>query len=66
MLGGPAFEVRGHVSRNRRETMLGKDVVDQNLKRDLGLSLKELEPLLGAGGDAAEIKFMECCRLVEG
>jgi hypothetical protein len=44
--------------------MLGKSLVDQKLKRELGLSLKELEPLLSAGGDAAEMKFMECCRLL--
>ena len=42
--------------------MLGKNLVEQKLKRDLGLSLKELEPLLRAGGDDAEMKFMECCR----
>jgi hypothetical protein len=41
--------------------MLGKDVVDEELKRGVGMSLKEIEPLLKAGGDAAEIKFMECC-----
>jgi hypothetical protein len=44
--------------------MLAKNLVDQKLKRDMGLSLKELEPLLSAGGDAAEMKFMECCRLL--
>ena len=44
--------------------MLGRNLVDQKLKRDLGLSLKELEPLLSAGGGAAEMKFMECCRLL--
>jgi hypothetical protein len=42
--------------------MLGKNAVDQELKRGLRLSIKEIEPLLRAGGDAAEIKFMECCR----
>jgi hypothetical protein len=42
--------------------MLGKNVVDDELKRGLGLSMKEIEPLLSAGGDAAEMKFMECCR----
>jgi hypothetical protein len=41
--------------------MLGKDVVDEELKRGFGLSIKEIEPLLRAGGDAAEMKFMECC-----
>jgi hypothetical protein len=43
-------------------TMLGKNVVDDELKRGLGLSMKEIEPLLSAGGDAAEMRFMECCR----
>src|SRR5258708_18622424 len=43
-------------------TMRGKNVVDDELKRGLGLSMKEIEPLLSAGGDAAEIRFMECCR----
>ena len=42
--------------------MLGKNIVDEELKRGLGLSIKEIEPLLKAGGDAAEMKFMECCR----
>jgi hypothetical protein len=41
--------------------MLGKDLVDEELKRGFGMSLKEIEPLLEAGGDAAEMKFMECC-----
>jgi hypothetical protein len=43
-------------------TMLGKNLVDDELKRGLGLSMKEIEPLLSAGGDAAEMKFTECCR----
>ena len=42
--------------------MVGKNVVDEELKRGLGLSIKEIEPFLNAGGDAAEMKFMECCR----
>ena len=42
--------------------MLGKDDVDEELQRGFGLSLNELKPLLKAGGDAAEMKFMECCR----
>jgi len=42
--------------------MVGKNVVDEELKRGLGLSIKEIEPFLRAGGDAAEMKFMECCR----
>ena len=42
--------------------MLGKDDVDEELQRGFGLSINELTPLLKAGGDAAEVKFMECCR----
>jgi hypothetical protein len=42
--------------------MLGKNAVDEELKRGLGLSMKQIGPLLKAGGDAAEMKFMECCR----
>jgi hypothetical protein len=38
------------------------DAVDEELQRGFGLSIKEIEPLLSAGGDAAEMKFMECCR----
>jgi hypothetical protein len=42
--------------------MLGTDDVDEELQRGFWLSISELEPLLKAGGDAAEMKFMECCR----
>jgi hypothetical protein len=42
--------------------MLGTDDVDEELQRGFGLSINELEPLLKLGGDAAEMKFMECCR----
>lgn len=41
--------------------MLGKRAVDAELRRSLGGSMKEIEPLFAAGGDAAERKFMECC-----
>ena len=41
--------------------MLGKRALDAALRRSLGLSMKEIEPLLAAGGDLAERKFMECC-----
>jgi hypothetical protein len=41
--------------------MLWTNVVDEELKRGFGLSIKEIEPSLRAGGDAAEMKFMECC-----
>ena len=42
--------------------MLGTDDVDEELQRGFGLSINELKPLLKADGDAAEMKFMECCR----
>ena len=41
--------------------MLGKRAVDAELKRTLGLSMKEVKPLFAVGGDVAETKFMECC-----
>ena len=41
--------------------MLGKRAVNVELRRSLGLSMKELQPLFAAGGDAGERKFMECC-----
>ena len=42
--------------------MLDRDDVDEELQRGFGLSIVEIEPLLRTGGDAAEMKFMECCR----
>jgi hypothetical protein len=36
--------------------------VDDALRQGLGLATSEVAPLLRAGGDAAEMKFMECCR----
>ena len=42
--------------------MLDRDDVDEELQRGFGLSIEELEPFVRAGGDAAEMKFMECCR----
>ena len=41
-----------------------KRAVNAELRRSLGLSMKEIEPLFAAGGDLAERKFMECCRLL--
>jgi hypothetical protein len=35
--------------------------VEAELSRSLGLTLKELLPILEQGGDAAEKRFMECC-----
>ena len=42
--------------------MLNMDDVNEELQRGFGLSENELEPILRVGGDAAEMKFMECCR----
>ena len=42
--------------------MLNRDDVDEELQRGFGLSIDGIEPLLRTGGDAAEMKFMECCR----
>src|SRR3981189_1718313 len=47
---------------SQERTMLDRDDVDEELQRGFGLSIVEIEPLLRAGGDAAEMKFMECCR----
>jgi hypothetical protein len=44
--------------------MLKKNLVEQQLKQECGISLKELELLLKTGGDPAEMKFMECCRVL--
>jgi hypothetical protein len=41
--------------------MLERRAVDAELKRSLGLSMKEARLLFGEGSDAAETKFMECC-----
>ena len=41
--------------------MFGKSAMDAELRRSLGLSMKDVKPLLAAGGDLAERKFMECC-----
>jgi hypothetical protein len=41
--------------------MLGRHAVDAQLSRSLGLTMKEIEPILAGGGDSAEKKFMECC-----
>jgi hypothetical protein len=41
--------------------MLGKRAVDAQLSRSLGLTMKEIEPILAVGGDSAEKQFMECC-----
>jgi hypothetical protein len=35
-------------NRGQERTMLGKNVVDEELKRGLGLSIKEIEPFLRA------------------
>jgi len=41
--------------------MLGKTAIDSELSRSLGLTIKEIAPILAVGGDPAEKLFMECC-----
>ena len=41
--------------------MFEKTAVDAELSRSLGLTIKEIEPILAVGGDPAEKQFMECC-----
>jgi len=41
--------------------MFGEAAVYAELSRSLGLTRKEIEPILAAGGDLAEKQFMECC-----
>src|ERR1022692_2733123 len=41
--------------------MFWKTVVDAELSRSLGLTMKEIEPILAVGGDPAEKLLMECC-----
>ncbi len=37
------------------------DLVDAELRRSLGLTMKQAQSIFRRGGDAAERKFMECC-----
>jgi hypothetical protein len=41
--------------------MLVKNAVDSELSRSLGLTMREIIPILAVGGDPAEKQFMECC-----
>jgi len=41
--------------------MLGNAAVNAKLSRSLGLTIKEIAPILAVGGDPAEKLFMECC-----
>ena len=41
--------------------MLGNAAVNAKLSRLLGLTIKEIAPILALGGDPAEKLFMECC-----
>ena len=47
---------------NGESSMFEKTAVDAELIRSLGLTIKEIEPILAVGGDQAEKQFMECCR----
>ena len=41
--------------------MLGNAAINAKLSRSLGLTIKEIAPILAVGGDPAEKLFMECC-----
>src|SRR5437899_7793647 len=56
------FALRMRSTVKQGQNMLNMDDVNEELQRGFGLSVHELEPLLRVGGDAAEMKFMECCR----
>jgi hypothetical protein len=60
--GGSVFQGPERCGWGQERTMLDRDDVDEELQRGFGLSIEELEPFVRAGGDAAEMKFMECCR----
>jgi hypothetical protein len=47
---------------NGESSMFENTAVDAELIRSLGLTIKEIEPILAVGGDLAEKQFMECCR----
>jgi len=40
--------------------MLGNAAINAKLSRSLGLTIKEIAPILAVGGDPAEKLFMEC------
>jgi hypothetical protein len=40
----------------------GIDLVDAELRRSLGLTMRQAKLIFQRGGDSAERKFMECCR----
>src|ERR1700730_13131857 len=49
-------------SRAVEETIMpGNHAVDAELRRSLGLSMREARSICAAGGALAEKKFMECC-----
>src|SRR5665213_1119045 len=47
---------------NGESSMFDITTVDAELGRSLGLTIKEIEPILAVGGDPGEKQFMECCR----
>lgn len=44
-----------------KTTKIGMRAVDEQLSRSLGLTIKQIKPILRRGGDRAEKQFMECC-----
>jgi hypothetical protein len=47
--------------KHEEDLMRGKYDVDVELSRSLGLTMKEIGPILAVGGDPSEKQFMECC-----
>src|SRR5665647_3827220 len=54
-------KLRGLAYEIEEKVMLGNRAVDAQLSRSLGLTMKDIEPILAGGGDPAEKQFMECC-----
>ncbi len=48
-------------SDNQQWMLHGIEGVNEQLVRSLGLTVRQIEPVLRNGGDAAEKQFMECC-----
>jgi len=48
-------------SRPNRTAVQKIDLVDSELRRSLGLTMRQAKSMFRRGGDAAERRFMECC-----
>jgi hypothetical protein len=58
--GGKHY-LKNDLQKNEENVMLGNAAVNAKLSRLLGLTIKEIAPILAVGGDPAEKLFMECC-----